>query len=115
MRSKSLVERKSDNTELELLLSEKEAIIRELTEEVNYLKKQVSGTATASDTQEFINKLKDSHKKRTDELESMIEKLNKEKQSKDKEIDDLRKKNKQLRSDLDKTLNKETLKELIAD
>ena len=45
----------------------------------------------------------------------MIEKLNKEKQSKDKEIDELRKKNKQLRSDLDKTLNKDTLKELIAD
>ena len=59
--------------------------------------------------------MKDSHKKRTDELQSMIEKLNKEKQSKDKEIDELRKKNKQLRSDLDKTLNKDTLKELIAD
>ena len=106
---------KYDNIDSELLISEKDAIIRELNEEVNYLKKQVSGTATASDTQEFITKLKESHKKRTDELQSMIDKLNKEKQSKDKEIDELRKKNKQLRSDLDKTLNKETLKELIAD
>ena len=59
--------------------------------------------------------MKDSHKKRTDELETLIETLSRDKQSKDKEIDELRKKNKQLRSDLDKTLNKDTLKELIAD
>ena len=63
----------------------------------------------------FIDKLKAAHKKTKDELERLVAQLQKEKQRKNVEIEELTRDNKRLRQDLDKTLSKEKLAELIED
>ena len=75
----------------------------------------MSGTATASDTAEFVDRLKAAHAKKSEALEKLVAQLRAEAQRKDREIADLQKENKRLRGDLDKTLSKEKLAELIKD
>merc|ERR1712080_68767 len=77
--------------------------------------KQVSGDVSTKDTREFIDKLKASHKKRTDELEKLVDQLMKDKSKLNKENIELTNRNKKLKEDFDKTLSKEKLQELIKD
>ena len=59
--------------------------------------------------------MKAAHAKKSEALEKLVEQLRAEAQRKDREIADLQKENKRLRGDLDKTLSKEKLAELIKD
>merc|ERR1712224_996642 len=83
--------------------------------EIEFLKKQVAGDASTKDTREFIDKLKESNKKRVDELEKLVDQLLKDKSKLNKEMSELTNRNKKLKADFDKTLSKEKLQELIKD
>merc|ERR1712096_282331 len=83
--------------------------------EIDKLKKQVSGDASTKDTREFIDKLKETNKKKTDELEKLVDQLMRDKSKLHKENSELTNRNKKLKSDIDKTLSKEKLTELIKD
>merc|ERR1712080_343201 len=77
--------------------------------------KQVSGDASTKDTREFIDKLKETNKKKTDELEKLVDQLMRDKSKLHKENAELTNRNKKLKADFDKTLSKEKLQELIKD
>merc|ERR1711881_119084 len=100
---------------LDLLKKEQDIMKDEYEAEIDYLKKQVSGDATTKDTRVFIDKLKESNKKRVEELEKLVDQLMKEKSKLNKENADLTNRNKKLKADFDKTLSKEKLQELIKD
>jgi len=91
------------------------ALIEQYEAEIAFLKKQLSGDATAQDTAAFVDRLKAAHAKKTDALEKLVAQLRAEAQRKDREIADLVKDNKRLRADFDKTLSKEKLAELVKD
>ena len=59
--------------------------------------------------------MKAAHAKKSEALEKLVSQLRAEAVKKDREIADLQKENKRLRGDLDKTLSKEKLAELIKD
>ena len=59
--------------------------------------------------------MKAAHAKKSEALENLVSELRAEAVKKDREIADLQKENKRLRGDLDKTLSKEKLAELIKD
>merc|ERR1712096_439057 len=66
-------------------------------------------------TREFIDKLKETNKKKTDELEKLVDQLMRDKSKLHKENAELTNRNKKLKSDFDKALSKEKLQELIKD
>jgi hypothetical protein len=100
---------------IDLLQKEQELMKDEYESEIEYLKKQVSGDASAKDTREFIDKLKETNKKRVDELEKLVDQLMRDKSKLHKENAELTNRNKKLKADFDKTLSKEKLQELIKD
>ena len=61
-----------------LLKKEQEVLKDEYEAELEYLRKQASGTATGADTAKFIDQLKAANKKKTDELERLVAQLQKE-------------------------------------
>merc|ERR1712096_97357 len=75
--------------------------------EIDKLKKQVSGDASTKDTREFIDKLKETNKKKTDELEKLVDQLMRDKSKLHKENAELTNRNKKLKADFDKTLSEE--------
>merc|ERR1712025_1415440 len=97
---------------IDLMNKEQELMKSEYESEIEFLKKQVSGDASVKDTREFIDKLKESNKKR---LEKLVDQLIKDKSKLNKENAELTNRNKKLKSDFDKTLSKEKLQELIKD
>merc|ERR1712224_613691 len=100
---------------IDLMKKEQELMKSEYESEIDFLKKQVSGDASVKDTREFIDKLKESNKKRVEELEKLVDQLIKDKSKLNKENAELTNRNKKLKSDFDKTLSKEKLQELIKD
>merc|ERR1711881_326853 len=100
---------------IDLMNKEHELMKDEYESEIEFLKKQVAGDASTKDTREFIDKLKESNKKRVDELEKLVDQLLKDKSKLNKENSELTNRNKKLKADFDKTLSKEKLQELIKD
>merc|ERR1712025_784614 len=100
---------------IDLMNKEQELMKSEYESEIEFLKKQVAGDASTKDTREFIDKLKESNKKRVDELEKLVDQLLKDKSKLNKENIELTNRNKKLKADFDKTLSKEKLQELIKD
>merc|ERR1711981_695502 len=100
---------------IDLMNKEQELMKSEYESEIEFLKKQVAGDASTKDTREFIDKLKESNKKRVGELEKLVDQLLKDKSKLNKENVELTNRNKKLKEDFDKTLSKEKLQELIKD
>merc|ERR1712124_194978 len=96
---------------IDLMKKEQELMKSEYESEIDFLKKQASGDASVKDTREFIDKLKESNKKRVEELEKLVDQLIKDKSKLNKENAELTNRNKKLKSDFDKTLSKEKLQE----
>merc|ERR1711881_205107 len=70
---------------IDLMNKEQELMKDEYESEINYLKKQVAGDVSTKDTREFVDKLKETNKKRVDELEKLVDQLLKDKSKLNKE------------------------------